>query len=168
MALINNRAQVIEDGWRYPGAGGGEGAIQPNSVVPLDVLAARARESLVCRPIGAFAASGVTVEQIVPMLDRLDLVVVEFPRFRDGRGFTVARALRERHGFAGDIRAIGHVLPDQLAALAQCGFTSIVTPAEHPPEQWRQSASGAAARMGGGPLLQRLMGPRASPLAKEE
>ena len=118
------------------------------------------------RSIGAFAASGVTADSIVPFLEKLDLVVVEFPKFRDGRGFTVARSLRERHGFKGDIRAIGHVLPDQFAALVQCGFSTIVTPAEHPPEQWQPGAGSASSN--GGPLLQRLIGRRAASSAIAE
>jgi uncharacterized protein (DUF934 family) len=167
MALINNSAQIIEDGWSYPDAKG-DGAIRPNSVIPLDVLAAVGSESLVVRPIGAFAAGGVTADQILPFLDKLDLVVVEFPKFRDGRGFTIARALRERHGFKGDVRAIGHVLPDQLAALVQCGFSTIITPPEHPPEQWQQGTPSASRPSCGGPLLQRLIGRRAVAPANAE
>jgi uncharacterized protein (DUF934 family) len=168
MALIDNRAQVIEDRWSYPDTNGG-GAVRPDYVFPLDVLKAIGCETLIDRPIGVFANSGVTAELIVPFLEKLDLVVVEFPKFRDGRGFTIARALRERHGFKGDIRAIGHVLPDQFAALVQCGFSTIVTPAEHPPEQWQLGARSASRPSNGGPLLQRLIGRRAaSPANKEE
>jgi uncharacterized protein (DUF934 family) len=159
MALINRRAQTIEDGWSYPDAAG-VAPIGAKSVIPLDVLVAVGSETVLDRPIGMYAAAGVTAEQIVPFLDMLDLVVVEFPKFRDGRGFTVARTLRQRHGFKRDIRAIGHVLPDRFAALLQCGFSTIVTPAEHPPEQWLQS--GASRASSAGPLLQRLIGARAA------
>jgi uncharacterized protein (DUF934 family) len=161
MALINSRAQIIEDEWSYQVREAGAAARQKN-VVPLDALAATGSEAIVGRPIGVFAAAGVTAEQIGPFLNKLDLVVVEFPKFRDGRGFTLARALRDRHGFSGDIRAIGHVLPDQLAALVQCGFSTIVTPAEHPPEQWQQSVRAAPTAGGAGMLLQRLIGRRAA------
>jgi uncharacterized protein (DUF934 family) len=161
MALIDSRAQVIEDRWSYPDADGGHAA-RPHHVIPLDALASIGSEALIDRPIGAFAASGVTADLIVPFLDKLDLVVVEFPKFRDGRGFSVARALRERHGFKGDIRAIGHVLPDQFAALVQCGFSTIVTPAEHRPEQWQPGARSASRPSSAGPLLQRLIGRRAA------
>jgi uncharacterized protein (DUF934 family) len=160
MALINSRAQLIEDDWNYPDAQGG-GAIRPNHVLPLDALADVGPETSVGRPIGAYVAAGVMAHKIVPLLNRLGLVAVEFPKFRDGRGFTVARALRERHGFRGDIRAVGHVLPDQFAALVQCGFSTIVTPPEHLPEQWQHVAPSAHTRSAGGPLLQRLIGRRA-------
>jgi uncharacterized protein (DUF934 family) len=51
-----------------------------------------------------------------------DLIAVHFPVFRDGRGYSTARLLRERHGFRGELRAIGDVLRDQLFELARCGF----------------------------------------------
>lgn len=64
------------------------------------------------------------VEAISPYLDCLDLVVVSFAKFRDGRGYTSARLLRERFGYRGDLRAEGDVLRDQLAFMIRCGFTS--------------------------------------------
>jgi uncharacterized protein (DUF934 family) len=157
MALIDRKAQIIGDDWTYPDADGG-GAIRPHHVIPLGMLVGAGSETVVQRPIGAYVAAGAMVDTIVPLLDRLDLVAVEFPKFRDGRGFTIARALRERHGFRGDIRAVGHVLPDQFAALMQCGFSTILTTSEHPPEQWQHVAPSAPTRSGGAPLLQRLIG----------
>ncbi|KXV65438.1 DUF934 domain-containing protein [Gluconobacter oxydans] len=63
-----------------------------------------------------------------PYLNRLDLVVLRFPIFRDGRGFTQARELREYLRFSGEIRAEGHLLPDQAAFLRRCGVDSVVLP----------------------------------------
>ncbi len=160
MALIDSNARIIGDEWNYPGAEGAD-AIGSKHVVPLAVLVAMEPDSIVDRPAGLYAAAGVTAEQIAPYLGRLDVIVIEFPKFRDGRGFTLARALRNRHGFKGDIRAIGHVLPDQFAALVQCGFTTILRPAEHRPEQWLQIAL-SISTVSGGPLLQRLIGRRCS------
>ena len=56
-------------------------------------------------------------------LDRLALVEIAFPSFRDGRGYSHARVLREA-GYAGDLRAAGDVLVDQLLVLRRCGFDS--------------------------------------------
>ena len=53
---------------------------------------------------------------------RLAVIAIEFPRFTDGRGYSVARMLRQRHGFAGELRAVGWVLRDQLRAMERCGF----------------------------------------------
>ena len=52
------------------------------------------------------------------------LVAIHFPSFMDGRGFSVARLLRERYQFTGDLRATGGVIRDQLCYLQRCGFSS--------------------------------------------
>ena len=61
-----------------------------------------------------------------PLLDHLkdiSLVVVNFPAFMDGRGFSYGRELRER-GFEGELRAAGHFIRDQLSYLTRCGFNA--------------------------------------------
>ncbi len=78
--------------------------------------------------IGVQVASTTKPEDLAPLLDRVTLVAIEFPKFRDGRGFTIARTLRERYGYTGEIRAVGHFLPDQYSQLVRCGFTSAVVP----------------------------------------
>lgn len=65
------------------------------------------------------------VEELGSALDHLDLIVVSFPIFRDGRGFTQARALREYFGFSGEIRAEGHLIPDQAQFLRSCGVDTV-------------------------------------------
>jgi uncharacterized protein (DUF934 family) len=61
------------------------------------------------------------VDALLPALDSLALVAVNFPLFTDGRGFSYARELRQR-GYQGELRAIGEFLPDQLHYLRRCGF----------------------------------------------
>ena len=58
------------------------------------------------------------------VVSSLPLVAVEFAQFVDGRGYSIGRLLRERHGFTGELRAIGDVLRDQLLAMTRCGFNS--------------------------------------------
>ncbi|MGJ4970265.1 MULTISPECIES: DUF934 domain-containing protein [unclassified Bradyrhizobium] len=62
------------------------------------------------------------VDDLVPYLDRLALVALVFPSFRDGRAYTQARLLRERHGFRGELRATGQVLRDQFVFMLRAGF----------------------------------------------
>lgn len=64
---------------------------------------------------------GDDARDLLPYLDRLALVEVNFPAFGDGRGYSSARILREA-GFTGEIRAVGDVLLDQLAYMRRCGF----------------------------------------------
>lgn len=79
-------------------------------------------------PLGVAVPGDTKVETLAADLPRLALVAIHFPKFRDGRGFTLARALREHHAFAGEIRATGHVLPDQYQHLVRCGFSTVVVP----------------------------------------
>ncbi|MEI9850842.1 MAG: DUF934 domain-containing protein, partial [Sphingomonas sp.] len=60
---------------------------------------------------------------LLPHLDRIALVEVSFPKFRDGRGYSSARILREA-GYSGELRAQGDVLVDQIPLLRRCGFDS--------------------------------------------
>ncbi len=60
---------------------------------------------------------------LIPFLDRLTLVEIAFPTFRDGRGYSSARILREA-GYTGELRAQGDVLVDQIAFMKRCGFDS--------------------------------------------
>ncbi len=54
----------------------------------------------------------------------LKLIAIEFAKFNDGRGYSIANLLRTRVGFEGEVRAVGDVLIDQLFAMARCGFDS--------------------------------------------
>ena len=60
---------------------------------------------------------------LLPFIDRLKLVEVNFPTFGDGRGYSSARILREA-GYVGELRAVGDLPVDELSALRRCGFDS--------------------------------------------
>jgi uncharacterized protein (DUF934 family) len=62
------------------------------------------------------------VDDLVPYLDRLAVIALVFPSFRDGRAYSQARLLRERHGFRGELRATGQVLRDQFVFMLRAGF----------------------------------------------
>lgn len=64
---------------------------------------------------------GDDARELLPHLERLRLVEVNFPAYTDGRGYSAARLLRE-HGYTGELRAVGDVLIDQLAYMRRCGF----------------------------------------------
>jgi uncharacterized protein (DUF934 family) len=66
---------------------------------------------------------GDDARDLLPYLDRIKLVEVNFPAFTEGRGYSAARILREA-GYTGEIRAVGDVLVDQLLAMRRCGFDS--------------------------------------------
>ena len=62
------------------------------------------------------------LDDLVPYLDRLAAVALVFPSFRDGRAYSQARLLRERHGYDGELRATGQVLRDQFVFMSRAGF----------------------------------------------
>jgi len=64
---------------------------------------------------------GDDARDLIPYLDRLQLIEVNFPVFGDGRGYSAARILREA-GYTGELRAVGEVLVDQIAFMRRCGF----------------------------------------------
>ena len=64
---------------------------------------------------------GETLAPLLEHIDELPLVLVNFPTFMDGRGFSYGRELRER-GYRGELRAVGHFIRDQLTYLSRCGF----------------------------------------------
>jgi uncharacterized protein (DUF934 family) len=71
------------------------------------------------------------IERLAPHLAQLKLIVVDFPKIGEGRGFSQARLLRQRLGYQGELRARGALKRDQLFFLARCGFDSFqLEPAE--------------------------------------
>jgi uncharacterized protein (DUF934 family) len=94
-------------------------------LLPAARLMADARE-LVLRaaPTGVIWPNDRRVLELAPHLEWLALVALVFPTFRDGRAYSQARILRERHGFRGELRATGEVLRDQLMFLQRAGFNA--------------------------------------------
>ena len=62
------------------------------------------------------------VDDLVPYLDRLAMVALVFPTFRDGRAYSQARLLRERYNYRGELRATGQILRDQFVFMLRAGF----------------------------------------------
>lgn len=93
-------------------------------IVPL-ALWLDQREMLVARKsgkLGVWLAPHHDPSEITGDLGHFTVIAVDFPQFTDGRGYSIARLLRERYGWAGELRAIGDVQRDQLFYLSRCGF----------------------------------------------
>lgn len=73
-------------------------------------------------PTGVLWPNDRRVAELAPHLDRLTLVALVFPKFKDGRAYSQARQLRERYGFRGELRATGEILRDQFLFLERAGF----------------------------------------------
>jgi uncharacterized protein (DUF934 family) len=100
------------------------------------------RQALLGRnaPIGVFLTNTDPVEALAPDVNRIAVVMLDFPKYTDGRAYSQARLLRERHGYRGELRATGNVLRDQLLLMRRCGFDAYEVDA--------RGAAGFAAAMG--------------------
>lgn len=124
MALFVNGTLVGEDAWTPAPADGDIPADRPVIVGKARYIAER--EALDSRnaPLGLRIEAGEDLDGLEGDIGRFSLVAVRFPKYTDGRGYSIARLLRERHGFTGELRATGDVLRDQIPYMRRCGFDS--------------------------------------------
>ena len=80
--------------------------------------------------VGVWLVGNEEIETVAELLIKAPVVAIQFPKFVDGRGFSMARLLRERYGYQGEIRAIGEIIRDQLYLLQRCGFNAFEFGAE--------------------------------------
>lgn len=126
--------ETAKEGWAYlnddaPLSAPGDAP----TIISLTRLKAEA-ETLRARnaPLGVVLAAdgdgktslGEDVHELEPYLDMLSLVSLRFPIYRNGRGYSAARVLREQMNFTGELRASGEVLYDQWAMMARCGINA--------------------------------------------
>src|SRR5260370_4454832 len=80
------------------------------------------------------------VDDLVPYLDRLAVVALVFPTFRDGRAYSQARLLRERYKYRGELRATGQVLRDQFVFMLRAGFSTFEVKKDNDAEAFASTA----------------------------
>lgn len=73
-------------------------------------------------PLGLSLEPGLDVEELGGLVERVDLITIAFPKFTDGRGYSMAWLLRSRLGYKGELRAVGDVLFDEMQFMVRCGF----------------------------------------------
>lgn len=140
MAFVIKHRQIAADTWQLlkPGP---DGKLPPapqagDVIVPLAMWLEQ-REALLSRAgrLGIWLDSHEEPAAIAGDFDRFALVAVNFPQFGDGRGYSIARLLRERHGYRGELRAIGEVVRDHLFSMASCGFDAFLLRDDQDPEE---------------------------------
>jgi len=140
MPLLKN-GEVAADPWQRVPAGE---ALPPAG--PVVVPYARwnvERETLLARntPLGVRLPNTQRVADLAADLGRLELIVLEFPKFVDGRAYSQARVLRERFRYRGELRATGDVLRDQLQFMQRCGFDAFEIAAPNAAEIWHAAVN---------------------------
>jgi uncharacterized protein (DUF934 family) len=136
MPVLDAKGRLVADAWLRVA----DDAPLPDAPVILSLARLRA-ETLAGRnaPLGLALEPATQPEEIAELLPRLALVAVLLPKSKDGRAFTQARALREHFDFTGEIRATGHVLPDQWRMLQRCGVSTVELPEGADAAQWQRS-----------------------------
>jgi uncharacterized protein (DUF934 family) len=131
MALIKNGA-LTEDRYRRVPA---DGSLPAEGALLLSLEQWQQwRTELIERGarVGVRLASDQHPEALADDTDQLSLIALEFPSFRDGRAYSYARLLRDRFGYAGELRAVGDVLPDQLLYMQRVGFDAFEIDSDDP------------------------------------
>jgi uncharacterized protein (DUF934 family) len=130
MARIIKNGRIVADDWQVLRLAEGE---TPEAVtipagkvlLPLTVWQARQAELAGRSDVGVWLDSAEPAEALAADVARLPLIAVNFPKFTDGRGYSIATLLRTRYGYTGELRAIGEVLRDQFFFFARCGFDAL-------------------------------------------
>jgi uncharacterized protein (DUF934 family) len=144
MIIKNNK--IVDDDWSVLRLSEGETAesiLVPsgNVIVPLSVWQAQRAELAQRSFIAVWLASNERAETLQDDLDKLSLIAVDFPKFGDGRGYSIAYHLRTRLGYKGELRAIGDVLRDQMFYMQRVGFDAFVPRADKDINQALKSLS---------------------------
>lgn len=122
MAFLYKNGAFVEDRWTNIATGEG---VPPagHIILPLDWWQAE-RDAFAGSnvPLGLRIEPGTTLDCFADDVQRFSLIALAFPKFQDGRAYSMAQLLRERLGFTGELRAVGDVLFDELQLMARCGF----------------------------------------------
>jgi len=135
--IVDGAPRVVADDWIVLPAGAQweDPAGAPRRLLPLALAKSHAARLAGVRPVGLWLAPDQDPADAVELFDRIDIIAVNFPSFTDGRGYSTAALLRTRHGWRGELRAIGDVLQDQLFYLRRVGFDAFALRADRDPHK---------------------------------
>jgi uncharacterized protein (DUF934 family) len=125
MPLLKN-GKVADDVWAYVEDGV---ELSPGGCISVSLGRFLSEHELL---LGRNEAIGVRLQPsddphlLAPFLSQLHLIEVAFPKYTDGRGYSLAQLLRRRMGYTGELRATGHVLRDQLGFMVRAGFDAML------------------------------------------
>jgi len=140
MPLIKSGA-IVDDPWRFPAE---DAPLLEPGLVAVSLSRWRREKAVLLardKPLGLLLTSADAVEDIIPDIAAFDLIALSFPTFQDGRSYSMARLLRERHGYMGELRATGDVSRDQFLFMYRCGFDAFEVAAGDAIEDWLRAVS---------------------------
>jgi uncharacterized protein (DUF934 family) len=126
MPIVINNHQVIDDEWVDLTID--SNSLRPENDLKVIVGLGRLRNEFdqlktKSQALAVILSETDSVDDILPFLNHLQMVVLQFKVFADGRAFSQSTLLRDRHGYKGHIRAVGDVIRDQLSFMQRCGFS---------------------------------------------
>ena len=119
--------KIIEDSWQIIEESVLESGLPAGDVILPFSFWQTNREELLSRSdgeLGLLINGDDDIEELAGDLKHFAIIAIEFPAFKDGRGYSHARILRDHYNYSGDLRAVGDVLRDQLYFMQRCGMSS--------------------------------------------
>lgn len=138
MKIIKNKT-VVNDDWHVLRLKEGDAADrisvpEGKVIVPLPVWNCQHATLQGRAGLGLWLAGLERVEDIPDDIHRFPVIAVDFHKFTDGRGYTIAYRLRKQLGYRGELRAMGDILRDQLFYLKRVGFDSFTVRGDQDPQ----------------------------------
>ena len=116
MPTLVRDLKIAEDDWRLVD----EGPAAPGLIAPLGAWQENPDGA------GVWLRSDTEIETVATVVLAAPVIAIEFPAFADGRGLSMGALLRSRHGYGGELRAFGEVVPDLTEYMHRCGFNAFV------------------------------------------
>ena len=139
MALIKNH-EFVDDSWVEYQPDIEPGETTTGVIFTLQNFTACSHHIPASLKLGLKLANHDSINAVREHVNKISLIILEFPIFADGRAYSQASALRQQLGYDGELRATGNVLIDQYSFMLQCGFDSFQVPGDVNLEKWKQAA----------------------------
>lgn len=125
MQIIKDR-QVVNDSWQRIDQDTAINELPQSNIIVPATLWEQHKEALKNHEanVGIQLSADTDLETIAADLKHFAVIALEFPTFRDGRAYSLARRLREHYNYQGEIRAVGDVLRDQVGYMERVGFNA--------------------------------------------
>lgn len=143
MQKLTDQGQLVQDEWELlpKETEFSIEAITRPTLIPFNQLHGRIDEIKSLDTIGIWIDTDTSEQALADVPLDVPVIGVYFPVFSDGRGFSLGRMLREQHGYKGELRAMGHYMPDQLHYLKRCGFNAFMVESDSQIDTMKQSLS---------------------------
>jgi uncharacterized protein (DUF934 family) len=136
MRQLVSIAGVVPDRWVHLSELAGRAAPVTHLIVPWAEFQTSPADWCQRAPnVGVSVAADTAFTALLPQLDRLTLIAIGFPSISEGRGYSLARQLRERGHYTGELRASGEIFRDHMLFLARCGFDTFEVSQRETPQE---------------------------------